>query len=79
MSTPKEGYPVMAACDTIVLCSEFLHAAKSYAMNRRGLIEIQGTKERKTMGKILGPDKDNVEYRRRHDQELYGGHHGRSP
>lgn len=40
-------------------------------MNRKGLTEELEAKERKILRKIMGPVKENGEYRRRHNHELY--------
>ena len=54
-----------------VIRPEALYAAECLAMHRKGLTENLEVKERKILRKILGPVKENGEYRRRHNHELY--------
>lgn len=54
-----------------VIRPEALYAAECLTMNKKGLLEKLEAKERKILRKILGPTKENGEYRRRHNQELY--------
>ncbi|XP_049828171.1 uncharacterized protein LOC126267232 [Schistocerca gregaria] len=49
---------------------EVLCTSECLAMNKNGLIEKLEAKERKTLRKILGPIKENGEYRRHHNHEL---------
>lgn len=50
-----------------VIRLEALYTVECLAMNKKGLTEKLEAKERK----ILGPVKENGEYRRRHNHELY--------
>lgn len=54
-----------------VIRPEVLYASECLIMNKKGLIERLEAKERKILRKILGPVKENGEYRRRHNNELY--------
>lgn len=54
-----------------VIRPEALYAAECLVMNKKGTLEKLETKERKILRKILGPIKENGEYRRRHNRELY--------
>ena len=54
-----------------VMKSEALYAAECLAMNKKGLTEKLEIKDRKIFRKILGPVKENGEYRRQHNYELY--------
>ncbi|KAJ8873145.1 hypothetical protein PR048_026762 [Dryococelus australis] len=50
---------------------EFLYASECLKMNKKGLIEKLEAKERNVLRKILGPIKENGEYKRRHNHEIY--------
>ena len=54
-----------------VIRPKALYAAECLAMNRKGLTGKLEAKERKILRKILGPVKEDGEYRRRHNHELY--------
>lgn len=54
-----------------VIRPEALYAVECLAMNKKGLSEKLEAKERKILRRILGPIKENGEYRKRHNHELY--------
>ena len=56
---------------TSVIKPEALYAMECLSLNRRGLVEKFEGRERRILRKILDPVKEDGDFRRRHNSELY--------